>query len=76
MAHLNIHTTLIEECAYFTLRSTKLNVNFFGDFETTLYVSMYMYAQCACTTRIYIYSTLRGRIKGTASAAFVIQNRF
>ena len=23
-----------------------------------------------------IYSTLRGRIKGTASAAFVIQNRF
>ena len=25
---------------------------------------------------ICIYSTLRGRIKGTASAAFVIQNRF
>ena len=24
----------------------------------------------------YTYSTLRGRIKGTASAAFVIQNRF
>ena len=23
-----------------------------------------------------VYSTLRGRIKGTASAAFVIQNRF
>ena len=27
-------------------------------------------------THTYIYSTLRGRIKGTASAAFVIQNRF
>ena len=27
-------------------------------------------------TEMYIYSTLRGRIKGTASAAFVIQNRF
>ena len=29
-----------------------------------------------CVSYIYIYSTLRGRIKGTASAAFVIQNRF
>ena len=49
LAHLNIHTTLIEECAYFTL--AEINVNFFGDFETTLYVHML----CMHNVHVQIY---------------------
>ena len=40
-----------------------------------LFAAKYLH-DCMLLVYICIYSTLRGRIKGTASAALVIQNRF